>query len=179
MKVLSPACFTQKPLFWQPPHAVRQKRILSERDKRAQLLWLVVFTTGTFSSPSTMVPLGEESFPWETSPGRAASCVFPLPCADHACSASQPVPHICFSSSCTDWGLRAVQSVILSWAHTLRRQQLSSSLFLALLMVLRCSIQTLNCPLHCSQPRLLQGQETSRLQMLLYWEGDLAISKFF
>lgn len=149
MKVLSPACFTQKPLFPQPPHAVRQKRILSERDKRAQLSWLVGFTTGSFSSPSTMGPLGEEPLPWETFP---ATAEFPFPAADHTCSASQPLPHICSSSRLgtawrplQGWSLESVQSIVLSCAHTLRRQQLGARLFLT--VALRCPDSKLPLPL--------------------------------
>lgn len=120
-------------------------------------------------SPAQWPPWVRSHFP-ETFPATAAPSVLPGPAADHTCSASQHLPHICPSSSSNTSGdhfrdrvWRPVQSITPSWAHTLRRQQLSSSLFLALMMALRCSVQTQNSPFHCSHPRLLQGHKTFRL----------------
>lgn len=143
MKVLSPACYRQKCLFWQPPYAaIRQKRNLSEKDNRAQLL-PVHYLYHRDHLLSTIVPLGEESFPWGTFKATAASSIFPYPYAYHACFPSEPLTNNYFSSSCSDWYTvwRSVQPKIFSWAQTLGRQQLHTRLLLAPTMALRWRVQ--------------------------------------
>lgn len=82
MKVLSPACYRQKHLLWQPPYtAIRQKRNLSEKDKRAQLPPVHSLPQGPSLLPHTTLPSGEESIPRETFTAIATSSVFLYPYA--------------------------------------------------------------------------------------------------
>lgn len=55
------------------------------------------------------------------------------------CFPSEPLTNICFRTSCMSWD--TAQSIILSWTHTLRRQQLSTRLLLAFTVAPRHSIR--------------------------------------
>lgn len=143
MKVLSPACYRQKHLFWQPPYAaIRQKRNLSAKGLNCSQF--IIFTTGTISSPKYNAPLGWRIISLTNLHSHSSFFCVPLPlCLPRLLSIRTFDQHL-FQVQLywLAYGLEisSVRNTQLG-SHTLRRQQLSTRLFLALTMALRCSVQ--------------------------------------
>lgn len=142
MKVLSPACYR---LICSGSHLMLpsgRREILANKIIGLNCSQFLIFTTGTISAPTYNAPLGWRVISLRNLHSHSSFfCIPPPLCLPRLLP--EPLTNICFSSSCTDWDTvwRSVQSIILSQAHTLRRQQVSTRLLPALTTALRHGVQ--------------------------------------
>lgn len=102
-----------------------RREILVKKTKGLNCSQFITFTAGTISSPKYKAPLGWRVISLRKLHSHSGFFCMPLPlCLPHLLPIWVFDQH-CFSSTCTDWDTvwRSIQSTILSWAHTLRRQQ--------------------------------------------------------
>lgn len=142
MKVLSPACYR---LICSGSHLMLpsgRREILAKKDNRAQLLPVrYLYHRDHLCSHVQCSPWMKSHSLRNLHSHSSFFCIPPPLCLPRLLP--EPLTNICFSSSCTDWDTvwRSVQSIILSWAHTLRRQQVSTRLLPALTTALRRGVQ--------------------------------------